>query len=110
MPDVNEDMDELFKKAGENYPLNTQSGDWNEVRNALKPVHSNLHNKKDKRRYLPLLWFLLPFIFIINRYVINPTEQKFSVKTLSGIDSNNATKQNTPIELNKSMAVKKTKK
>ena len=32
---VNDDMDELFRRAAENYPLNTNSADWNEVQKKL---------------------------------------------------------------------------
>jgi hypothetical protein len=33
---VNDDMDELFKRAAENYPLDTNSANWNKVLAALK--------------------------------------------------------------------------
>ncbi len=35
MQNVNDDMDGLFRRAASNYPLNTNSADWNKVLSAL---------------------------------------------------------------------------
>ena len=32
---MNDDMDELFRRAAENYPLNTGTADWNELQKKL---------------------------------------------------------------------------
>ena len=32
---VNDDMDELFRRAAKDYPLNTNSADWEKVKNKL---------------------------------------------------------------------------
>ncbi|MEO6330688.1 MAG: hypothetical protein ABIO55_17270, partial [Ginsengibacter sp.] len=74
MPDVNDDMDELFKKAAENYPLNTDSSDWNEVYKTLRPLNQPVNNtgdKKNSRRFLWLLLLLIPAAISINKYVFN---------------------------------------
>ena len=85
MPDVNDDMDELFKKAGENYPLNTDSSDWNEVYKALQSLNiplKNTANKKKSRRFLWLL-LLLPLIVALNKYIFNPVHQNTPAKSIS---------------------------
>jgi hypothetical protein len=68
MPDMNSiDMDDLFKRAAENYPLRTDSADWDKVARALDeddtdsamfPLYSN-HGNGSRRKYL-LLLLLLP--------------------------------------------------
>lgn len=63
MPDVIDDMDNLFRKAAENYPLNTGTGNWDKVYAALQsepPVPEA--GKKDRYRRLLLLLLLLPFV------------------------------------------------
>jgi hypothetical protein len=69
---VNDDMDELFKRAAEDYPLDTSSADWNKVLAALqkqdekgsKTVSEKKTNKNG--RFLWLL-LLLPLGLICNR-------------------------------------------
>ena len=57
---VNDDMDELFRRAAEDYPLDTTNADWNKVLAALeghaqqKAVPENKGNKNGR-----LLWLLL---------------------------------------------------
>jgi hypothetical protein len=57
---VNDDMDELFKRAAENYPLDTNSANWNKVLAALqnetgaKTISEKKGNKNGR-----LLWLLL---------------------------------------------------
>jgi hypothetical protein len=65
-PDDN--MDELFRKAAENYPLNTNMSDWSKVQGMLAPDESNISKRNDKRHLLWLL-LLLPLFFICNRIV-----------------------------------------
>ena len=40
MEHVNDDMDELFRRAAEGYPLNTDSADWNGVERKLSSAES----------------------------------------------------------------------
>jgi len=67
---VNDDMDELFRRAAENYPLDTNGADWNKVLAAMqgteatKTVTEKKGNKK--RRFLWLL-LLLPMALIYNQ-------------------------------------------
>ncbi len=51
MQDVNDDMD-LFRRAAENYPLNTDSADFNEVLKKLpaeQPEKTNTPTAKKKK-------------------------------------------------------------
>ena len=58
---LDDDMDEVFRRAAEDYPLNTDSADWNEV---LKKLSSDDAEKTtvvtpNKKNYKPLLLLLL---------------------------------------------------
>lgn len=53
---VNDDMDELFRKAAENYPLDTNTANWNKVVAALQGPDQPQRVKGKKGR---LLWLLL---------------------------------------------------
>lgn len=67
---VNDDMDELFRKAAENYPLKTNSADWTKIvaamqnKNETKIISGKKRNKTG--RFLWLL-LLLPFGLICHR-------------------------------------------
>ncbi|HEY0068233.1 MAG TPA: outer membrane beta-barrel protein [Flavisolibacter sp.] len=102
MPLPNDDMDELMRRAAEEYPLKTGPGDWNAVKKALDaeapPVSGR---KKDNRRFLWLL-LLLPLGLICNRYLgFAPgndeayTERKAPVPSLSP-GENGAPPKRTP--------------
>ncbi|MCW3110429.1 MAG: hypothetical protein JWQ09_4935, partial [Segetibacter sp.] len=70
MQSLNDDMDELFRRAGEEYPLNTNAANWDKVMQKLHHAIEDLpeENKKKKDyRYL-LLLLLLPIGFMIGRY------------------------------------------
>src|SRR5882757_9111781 len=71
MRDINDDMDDLFRRAADGYPLNTNSSDWNKVQSAMqlseKGTIPNVESKKKYRRFLWLL-LLLPFGFVIEKY------------------------------------------
>jgi hypothetical protein len=69
MKHFDDDMDELFNKAGRHYPLKTEPN-WVAVRNALLSedgVASGQVERKSYRRFLPLL---LLFFLTIPAYVI----------------------------------------
>lgn len=60
MEHINDDMDELFRRAAEGYPLNTDSADWNAVVKKLASEKSVLLNASSKNKsYKHLLWLLL---------------------------------------------------
>lgn len=67
---VNDDMDELFKRAAENYPLDTNSANWNKVLAALQnqtEVKTIPEKKGNKNRRLLWLLLLLPLGLICNQ-------------------------------------------
>ena len=66
---MNHDMDELFRKAGEDYPLDTSGADWEKIAKELHPAvpeHSSSRGS-GKKRFLWLL-LLIPFGLICNQY------------------------------------------
>lgn len=70
MQSLNDDMDELFRRAGEEYPLKTDGADWDKVLQGLHQSEVEVPLIKDKRkdyRYL-LLLLLLPLGVMIGRY------------------------------------------
>ena len=67
---MNNDMDEFFRRAAENYPLDTSSKDWNRVAAALEDK-SEEQKPASKNNYRRFTWLLLlvPLYFICNRPV-----------------------------------------
>ena len=63
MQHQSDDMDELFRKAAEGYPLNTGSADWEKVHALLSAKEEPVRESVSKRRYLWLL-ALLPVLLI----------------------------------------------
>lgn len=102
MPDVNDDMNELFKRAAENYPLNTQGADWSKVQKALQPLQSPLNNNNDNKKYRKLLWLLLliPCGFVLNKFVFNHATQNQPQQIVIGksndLPENRKTEQQAP--------------
>lgn len=66
---VNDDIDDVFRKAAEGYPLDTSGADWNKVLAGLQGKEEPVRpaRKKDQRRYLWLL-MLLPLGLVCNYY------------------------------------------
>ena len=63
---VNDDMDDVFRRAAKNYPLDTSGADWNKVMEGLQGQEASIPpNKKSHRRYLWLL-MLLPLGLVCN--------------------------------------------
>jgi hypothetical protein len=63
---VNDDMDDLFRRAAENYPLDTKSADWGKVAAELEKKYDKIEKPgSNNRKYLWLL-LLLPFSFLCN--------------------------------------------
>src|SRR6478672_2305281 len=85
---VNDDMDDLFRRAAENYPLDTKSADWDKIAAELdiKPEKTKDSVFRD-RRFLWLL-LLLPLSFLCNHIfnagspVLSNTDQNESVNIL----------------------------
>ena len=67
---VNDDMDDIFRKAAEGYPLDTSGSDWNKVLSALQEAEEvkPAAKKNNRRRYLWLL-MLLPLGLVCNHFM-----------------------------------------
>ena len=89
---VNDDMDdELFRQAAEEYPLRTDSADWNKVMDKmqLENTKSNARgNNGKKSRYLFLL-ALIPIVLVCTTYIKNNPS---NINTLREIDNGLAVK------------------
>ena len=60
MQDVNNDMDDLFRKAAEQYPLKTDGTDWQNVFAGLQTASMPVAEEKKKKRRFLWLFLLLP--------------------------------------------------
>ena len=71
MQPLNDDMDDLFRRASEEYPLNTQGADWDKVMQKLDHEENELTGEYKRKRDFRSLWLLLllPIGFICGRYV-----------------------------------------
>jgi len=61
---VNDDTDDIFRRAGKDYPLKTSGSDWNKIATALNPVISGEEPQKPNRRRYLFLLLLLPFLWL----------------------------------------------
>lgn len=66
---LNDDMDELFRRAAKEYPLNTSGANWEKVKSALEkaPAAESIPNDRNYKRHLLWLLLVLPFGLICNR-------------------------------------------
>lgn len=71
MHHVNDDMDELFRRAGQEYPLDTTGADWEKIAKQLNNEEPEKPVSRGNNRKLLWLLLLLPFSFICTRYVID---------------------------------------
>ncbi|MBW8684991.1 porin family protein [Chitinophaga rhizophila] len=65
---LDDDMDELFRKAASDYPLNTGAGDWDAMRNKLQQA-DNSQQGTATRSFKDRWWFRLGIIAIITATV-----------------------------------------
>jgi hypothetical protein len=100
MQHLNNDMDELFRKAAEGYPLNTGSADWEKVHARLQEEKELLPANARDHRWMVLL--LLPLVFLCNRLsdgmaTEEPVAAAESLHTATGVAAPPAaTNTNTP--------------
>jgi hypothetical protein len=88
-------MDDLFRRAAENYPLRTDSADFNRVLAGMQKAEaaSIADDKLKKNSTGKLLWLLLliPFIWICNgNYFVQQKESKQPVSVYSKTDLKSA--------------------
>ena len=79
---LNDDnMDELFRRAADDYPLNTDSGNWDKVNAAMQTENADSNadkNSAKKNSYRKYLWLLLllPMAWICNgKFFSNDSKQ-----------------------------------
>jgi hypothetical protein len=68
MQPVNDDMDNLFRRAAENYPLNTGGADFSKLQQQLPVAEEAAPKPERKRRFLWLWLLLIPVSFGIGYY------------------------------------------
>ncbi len=113
MQSVNDEMDDLLRKAAEHYPLKTNSDNWDSVLNKMngqqKPALNAPNNK-----YKKMLWLLMliPFAWVCNNYLTSYDEvagrdDKVSKPAKNQITKTSSAKADkTDTSIGKSMAVK----
>ena len=66
MQDVNNDMDDLFRRAGDEYPLKTDGADWDKVlaglNNVDAPMAVTINKKSNNKKRALWLLLLLPLL------------------------------------------------
>ena len=69
---VNDDMDELFRNAAENYPLKTEGSDWNKVKAGLAPQPpATAPSSTNSKFWLFGLLLLIPLVWLSINYFSN---------------------------------------
>src|SRR5687768_3129292 len=70
---VNDDMDDIFRRAAEEYPLQTDNPDWDKLVSKMRADGGDKNNpgKKDNRRRYLLLLALIPVLLICTTYIKN---------------------------------------
>ncbi|HEU4471340.1 MAG TPA: hypothetical protein VFR58_09665 [Flavisolibacter sp.] len=63
---VTDDMDELFRRAAEDYPLDTSGSDWNKVHDAMQHTEGKTARPQNDKKKLLWLMLLAPFVLICN--------------------------------------------
>lgn len=73
MLNVNDDMEELMRRAAENYPLKADANGFDKVLEGIRSFSNDGEPKEPKSNKKRLLWLLmlLPFTFICNKYYKN---------------------------------------
>ncbi len=67
MQDINDDMDDLFRKAAEQYPLKTDGADWQKVFAGLQETSMPAAEEKEKRKRRALwLFWLVPLGLLLS--------------------------------------------
>lgn len=113
MQSVNDDMDDLFRKAAQHYPLKTDSANWDSVLNKMDATEPATP-AKTKKNFRKLLWLLLliPFGWLCNNYFIgndNVTvkEDSPTIEQAKGLSSSTEPKKQNNISLQKPSSPKK---
>ncbi len=115
MQNVDNHMDDLFRKAADNYPLNTSNGDWDRLQVFLEKEQSTSRQNVSKRK---LIFYFVSFGFVLfglmDAVILkNKGVAIRTAKTLSAIDhsalklAENAPNKSTEKISNPALAAKK---
>jgi hypothetical protein len=107
---VNDDMDDIFRRAAEDYPLKTDNSDWDKLVSKMRADTGDKNNpgKKDNRRRYLLLLALIPVLLICTTYIKNNNSRDTAVlinkettseQTTPGVDEKTTTKATVDNEL-----------
>ena len=110
MQHVNDDMDELFRRAAENYPLDTNSDNWNKVLAAMQDQNQTKTISEKKRNNGRFLWLLLllPLGLICNQ-LYSPDLKDKNVAKSEAVKNAETEKKNSPQRNNDTKASPNTK-
>lgn len=91
---MNDDMDNLFRRAGEEYPLKVTGDDWNKVASALNAAPVEQPKKKDNRKMFILLAALL-ITSVVTVWLFRPfSHQRADAAT--AVDNHSTSSDRTP--------------
>src|SRR4051812_38811696 len=100
---INDDMDELIRRAAEDYPLNTSGADWERVKKGMESGTVQKRSKKGWLLVLPLLIFWISNTFIAyqegyknGKAVFISTEKNLNTNNSKTTVTINPTSKNTP--------------
>jgi hypothetical protein len=96
MQPLNDDMEDLFRQAAEEYPLDTSGADWNKVNKELHLKAGAVSEGVTKKRDYRFLWllFLLPIGFICGKYIGNDN-MIANIETNESMTTPSAPRKNT---------------
>jgi len=69
MQSLNDDMDELFRRASDEYPLNTNGADWNKVLQQLHHTNKDLPDDNHKKKIYGCCCCCLSDLYVVNMLV-----------------------------------------
>ncbi len=102
MQHIEDDMDELFQRAAENYPLKNEKGNWESVAKRLaadddsKDVVVPLKTKKNKKGIAIILFLFILLAGSLMFYIITQQPTRNNLADKSTIKNNNTTLNKKP--------------
>ena len=93
MQHVNDDMDEIFKRAGKDYPLDTSGADWDKIAAGLQTA-APVRKDRDNRKYLFLL-LLLPLPWLCMKFTGDKNKSLAGTESIRKVSEEDNGKQQT---------------
>src|SRR4051794_27595960 len=99
MRHIDDDMDELYKRAGDNYPLNTNSRNWESLQRRLFNVEEReiLTDKRavtTRKLSLLVLLLLVPIGLMVTQYFISVKQGNYVQLPFKNKHRNTINKEN----------------